>query len=472
MNFKEFFEKAWNSSTIMTWMSYFTKTLSLFVVLPLILKFLSVEDISLWYLFSTIIALQGVADFGFKNTFVRFIAYTDKGSSISFIDIEESNFPLIDRVYSIMKLIYFRLSIVLFVLLITIGSLMLTRPINLSSQVFYSSIAWGIIILTTTIKFYFSSYSNYLEGKNKIALVRRWEAIMLLGSSLTSIIVVLIFKNLISLVISNQIWVLLNVLRNYVLVNKINSNEFSRINKNLPFESKLFKQIWNPSWKSGLSGIMSTSLTNIMSLVYAQFGDSKAIAAYLLAIRLITQIKEVSMAPFYSKIPKMANLFSQNKLVELIKVAKRGMAISHMVFVIGVISVGVSSEYLLGIIGSNVDFVAKDMWILLSFAFFVHRFGAMHIQLYSVSNHIVSHIADGVSGILFVISTLILKDVLFLYALPIGMLIGYLGFYSWYSARFSYKLVGEKWYQFEIRSSFLPFLIFLLYVCYELWIFQ
>ncbi len=472
MSFVNQFERAWNSPTIMTWMSYLTKTLSLFVVIPLILKFLSVEDISLWYLFSTIIALQGVADFGFKNTFVRFIAYTDNGSSISFIEIEDSKHPLIDRIYSIMRFIYVRLSVVLFLLLIIFGSLLLVRPINLSDNVFYSWIAWGIIIVTTIIKFYYTCYSNFLEGRNKIALVRRWEGIMSLGASITSIIVVLIFKNLIALVIANQIWVLLNVLRNYVLVNNINSKEFNSINKKLPFESKLFKQIWTPSWKSGLSGIMSTSLTSIMSLVYAQFGDSKAIAAYLLAIRLITQIKEVSMAPFYSKIPKMANLFSQNKLIELVKIAKRGMALAHMIFIMGVISIGLTSDYLLKIIGSNVDFVENDMWLLLSFAFFVHRFGAMHIQLYSITNHIISHIADGVSGVLFIISTLLLKNVLYLYALPIGMLIGYLGFYSWFAAKYSYKFVNEKWYHFEMKSSLIPFSIFVLYVCYELWFFQ
>mgnify|MGYP006210076807 CR=1 FL=1 len=50
--------KVWNSPTITTWLSYSTRALSLFIVLPLILKKFSEAEIALWYLFATIIAMQ------------------------------------------------------------------------------------------------------------------------------------------------------------------------------------------------------------------------------------------------------------------------------------------------------------------------------------------------------------------------------------------------------------------------------
>ena len=48
----------WNSPTLMTWGSFFSRALSLFIVLPLLLTRLRTEEIALWYLFITIISFQ------------------------------------------------------------------------------------------------------------------------------------------------------------------------------------------------------------------------------------------------------------------------------------------------------------------------------------------------------------------------------------------------------------------------------
>ena len=56
---------------MMTWLSYFTRALSLLVILPLILNKFSEAEISLWYLFSSIMALFALLDFGFSATFIR-----------------------------------------------------------------------------------------------------------------------------------------------------------------------------------------------------------------------------------------------------------------------------------------------------------------------------------------------------------------------------------------------------------------
>ena len=61
------FNRVWNSPTMMTWLSYSTKALGLFIVLPLILKKFAAPEISLWYLFSSIIVLIGLADMGFRS---------------------------------------------------------------------------------------------------------------------------------------------------------------------------------------------------------------------------------------------------------------------------------------------------------------------------------------------------------------------------------------------------------------------
>ena len=67
----------------MTWSSFLARSLSLILVVPLILTHFSTEEIALWYLFSTIIGLQMLADVGFSPTFSRIIAYGVGGLSTS-----------------------------------------------------------------------------------------------------------------------------------------------------------------------------------------------------------------------------------------------------------------------------------------------------------------------------------------------------------------------------------------------------
>src|SRR5450755_3839825 len=100
----------------MTWLSYSTKALSLFGVLPLVLKKFTPGDIVMWYLFATIISLQSIADFGFRQTFTRLISYAFGGASDIAIFKADSynssennygpNYSLLKKINSTMKLIY------------------------------------------------------------------------------------------------------------------------------------------------------------------------------------------------------------------------------------------------------------------------------------------------------------------------------------------------------------------------------
>lgn len=460
----------------MTWMSYSTKALTLFGVLPLVLKQFNSGDIILWYLFSTVISLQMIADFGFRQTFTRIISYAFGGAK----DIErhlgvenggveqivemQPNLKLLTNIVSTMKYIYCRLTLVVFFLMIIFGTWSMAKPILNSSYSVQSWISWIIVVFVSCIGFYGKIYLNFLEGLNKIALVRRVEALTSIGSILSSLLILIFASSLLNLVLVNQFWVLVATFRDYYLCKKINNGIYNNVSLKQPFDREIFRKIWGPAWRSGISGFMSIGLTNLTGLIYAQIGSTEAVASYLLALRIINQIKEISMAPFYSKLPSLAMLRVNRNMSEFIKNVKRGMFLSHLVFIVGFICVGLLSNFLLKFIHSEVQFVSPFLWTLLGVAFFMHRFGAMHIQVYMTTNHIVSHIADGISGLLYLVSSIILSRYIGIYAVPIGMLIGYLGFYSWYAAKYSYRSMNVKFLTFELATSAVPSLLLFLYI--------
>jgi hypothetical protein len=290
---------------------------------------------------------------------------------------------------------------------------------------------------------------------------------MSLGAILTTIAVLLLGGTILQVVIALQIWVILNVIRNWYLARIVEEGRY-KLFKSQVFDKVLFMKIWKPAWRAGISGLMSNGLTHISGILYAQIGTAEIVAGYLLALKLVTQIKEISMAPFYSKIPLLSRLRVEGKLQQLTKSAQKGMFLGHLVFVIGVISISVFSEDLLNAINSNVAFVSNDFWLLLSFAFFIHRYGAMHMQLYLTTNHVISHIADSVSGAIFCIVGFLMVGTYGIYAIPIGMLAGYLGFYAWFAAFRSFKSMKTTFWKFEKKAVIIPLFLLLVFIFFEI----
>jgi hypothetical protein len=459
----------------MTWMSYSTKALTLFGVLPLVLKQFSPGDVVMWYLFATIITMQNLADFGFRQTFSRVISYAfsgakdigvfnnSEGSDMIAAADAEPNEPLLSSIISSMKHIYLRLTGIIFVLMAIFGTWALFKPVQGAANLSHAWVSWIVILFVSCISFYGRLYMNFLEGLFKIAMVRRVETLTSLGSIVTSIVVLSVAPTLLNLVIVNQFWVLIVTYRDWYLCRTADNGFYKKISKSLPFDKKIFAKIWPSAWRSGVSGLMSIGLTNVTGLIYAQIGSTGAVAAYLLALRIINQIRDISMAPFYSKLPMLAMLRAKRDISGLLKIVKRGMLLSHIVFIGGILFVGIFSGPMLRLIKSDVHFVDSRMWALLGIAFFVHRFGAMHIQVYLSTNHIISHIADGISGIIYIVVSLVLTHYVGIYAVPCGMLAGYLGFYAWYAAKYSYRSLNIDFWTFEKKTSLIPVFIVVLY---------
>ena len=456
----------------MTWLSYSAKALSLFGILPLVLKQFTEADVVLWYLFSTIIIMQSLADFGFRQTFSRLISYAYKGikeiSNNNGIlpnetSDDEPNEVLLNRIVASMLYIYKPLTAIVFFIMITLGTWFMYKPIGNSSNITQSWISWVVLVVVSCLAFYGKLYLNFLEGLFKIALVRRVEVLTSLGAIISSILVLIYTPTLLNLIIVNQVWLLVSTFRDFYLCRKVDEGLFLKVSKHLPFDKEIFSTIWQPAWRSGISGLMSIGLTNATGLVYAQIGNTASVASYLLALRIITQIRDVSMAPFYSKLPLMAMLRAKNELGTLLKLVKKGMFLSNIIFVLGVICIGLFSDYLLELIHSDVRFVNQEMWLLLSLAFLAHRFGAMHMQVYLSTNHVISHIADGVAGIIYILVSLLLIKSCAIYAIPLGMLAGYLGFYSWYASKHSYKSLNSSFWHFEKKASLVPIVLMLIY---------
>jgi len=448
------------------------RALSVVLVLPLLLTRFAVEEIAVWYLLVTLIGLQQLADLGFAPTFVRVIAFAMGGATQlkGQRDAAEAGTPAgprwdtVERIWQTMGGVYARLTLIGVLLFAVVGTIAVRRPIEALATPSTGWIAWWVVVATFAISLQCNLYAAYLQGLNQIALLRRWETLASVGAMATSVLVLVAGGRLLTLVISNQAWVLLSVLRNRWLSRTVEAGRAASF-KRAGRDPEVMDAVWGSAIRSGVGVVFSRGVIFSSGLFYAQIADSAALAAYLIAFRVMQMLVDFSNAPFYSKLPSLSTLRSKGSEYELGQTAERGMRLSYWSYVVGAIAVGVVAPYAFASISSNAHWVSPSLWALMSTAFFVERFGAMHIQLYSTTNHIIWHIANGVSGSIYLLVSLALMVRLGVYAFPIGMLVGYLSFYCWYAPLHVYRTFNFDFWKFQRRTVLAPGLFLAVFVC-------
>ncbi len=462
--------RLWESPTLMTWGAFMVRIGSFFLLLPVVLRTLSAAEIVVWYLFNAVLALQWLLEIGFGSTFSRAISYAMAGakSVTGFRTVNEDcgdgtpNWDLMSRVVSGMKVIYLLLAAASLMLVGSIGTWAMTKPIVAVDAGTDAWLAWALILIVCPLKMWANVYAYYLEGTNRIALIRRWDILFGLGGIVSGIAVLFLGGGLLGLVAATQAWLLARIFRDRALCHRLDGGRFGFLGKQ-GFPRDIVEALWPSTWRSGLGGIMTFGVLYGSNLLVAQIAETKSVASYLLAMKLIESVAQFSMAPFYSKVPLLARKRAEGDVAGLVRIARRGMIHSHWTFIAGFLFLAFFADPLLVSIRSNVTFVTPDLWILMGLGFFIQRYGAMHVQLYSTTNHIISHTAEIASGIIFIGVSLALLGKIGIYALPVAMICGYLGFYAWFVARQSYQAIGTDFMTFERLVLLPPMMLFLTY---------
>jgi O-antigen/teichoic acid export membrane protein len=462
--------RLWNSSTAMTWGNFVVRAGSFLIVLPFVLRVFSAAEVVVWYLFSTIIAMQWLLDLGFGPTFSRAVSYAMAGARDvrEFRTVNENcgngspNWTLLGDVVAGMRRVYGLLAIASLLVIAPLGTWALVKPIAAVSDQPDAWVAWILIAALYPGGLWANVYVNFLEGTNRVALVRRWDMLLGLISIVGSVVALMLGGKLLALACVVQGCAMLRIVRDRALCRWIDDGRFRRLGRERP-AAEVIKALWPSTWRSGIGSFFSYGMIYGSSLIVAQITNAAAAASYLVSLKLIDSVAQFSMAPFYSKLPLLARKRAEGDLDGLVAIARRGMTYAYWAFLMGFLLLGLLAPTLLAQLGSNVAFASPGLWALLGLAFFIHRFGGMHAQIYSTTNHITSHIADLVSGLIFMVVSALLVRRIGVYALPLGMLCGYLGFYAWFTAHQSYASIQTTFLAFEKRVVLPPLAAMLAY---------
>jgi O-antigen/teichoic acid export membrane protein len=436
--------------------------MGLLILLPLALSRLPVEEASLWLLFSALLGLSLIADFGFGPTFIRAVAYSNTKKSLQGIhqapECQGSDSLLgsvpIENVIGTMRSIYNSLALILVLLAGLLGSLAVAGPIGQTTDPILGWFAWAIIVVGGAFSFRGGMYGAFLQGSERIALYRRWEILTAFLTMAGAIYLLMRGGGVLGIVFMTQLGACANVL--------INSRLAIRLAPPGAWQSparkdtRVMRSIWPPAWRSGLGILLTYGTVQGSAIIYAQLAGPSAVASYLLAQRLSQTLGQFSNVPFYTRLPGLARLYIQNERSLLLAQAGSGMLRSTWSLVLGLVFVGLFANNILAFIGSETPFVDADIWWVMSFAMLIERVGAMHLQLYSATNHIVWHVANGISGLVMLVSIPMLYYAFGVIGLPLGALLGFGLFYLPYSISKSYSRFDLRFTTFDAWANALP----------------
>ena len=425
----------------MTWFSFSAKALSMLVVLPLILSTFSKTEISLWFLFNILFGFQIIADLGFGSTFSRVISFAmaglknldDIGNKKTSTDVLISpNWELILGLIKKMDKIFFIISIFFVAIISFLSIWLLDTPIE---KLEYPRSGYSLLALILSVLFfkvYSRKYISLISGVNEVALLRRWEGVIVYMQIFSSLVILILTKNFYYLVIINQFWVVIGIINTYLLQKRI-------LKKNLkgreiiPVEidnNSFSKHVFRPALKSGVGTFSSYGLNQFSSIVLVDFLVEDELVIYLISFRFISVISEFSRAPFYAKLPFFGQQYQSNTRENLLKIVKRSIDLSMIIAAICLIFVTVFGNFLLELIHSKVKSLDYTLWFLLSINILLERLGAMHFQLHSLSNKVVWHKANIIYGLIFMAISIATINQLGLYSIPIAMLAGNIIYYT------------------------------------------
>ena len=446
----------------MTWFSFSAKSLSILVVLPLILTKFSKTEISLWYLFSILFGFQIIADLGFGGTFSRVISYAMAGLKTlddigkkpkEVIEKVAPNWGLILALKKKMRFIFFYVAIGFSTLITLISLWFLDTPIEKleDPKLGYSLLA--LILVVLFFKIYSRGYISLISGLNEVALLRRWEGVIVYFQIISSIFILVLFGNFHLLVINNQLWIVIGIVNTYLLQKRILKKNLRDVKIDAVEIKKIsyFEHVINPSWKSGVGTLSSYGLNQFSSLVLVDFLEEDNLVVYLISFRFITIISEFSRAPFYAKLPFFGQLYQSNSYGNLLKIVKRSIDISICIASICLLLITFFGNFALELIRSRVDNLDYTLWLLLSLNIVLERLGAMHFQLHSLSNKVVWHKANIIYGLIFIAFSMSTINYLDLYSIPCAMLAGNILYYTTKALITSYKEYSYNLIKFNLN---------------------
>ncbi|WP_166785213.1 MATE family efflux transporter [Sphingobacterium psychroaquaticum] len=432
------------------------------ILLPLILRFLPSDQISIWALFSSITALIAVFDLGFSNVFSRNVTQILSGSSYTldkFKDnIESSNIRNISasdlmKTLTVMKRFYAYTSVVLFFSLSTFGTLYIYhigKGVENKSQIYFS---WAFLIGSTILNFFYNYLTIVLESKGLIKETQKITVYGILLSMVFAIVGVVCGGGLIAICASGFIAILFNRFFLYRLYEK-EIRPLIPVEK-VKFDFSAFKEIWSVTYRVSVASISSIAIYRSGIIIISLFLPLREAGIFAFSMNLVFMLSEVSFMYFYTHLPQINSMVYLSDKSGLKKVFTASILISSLSISCGGLVLVLFGNKLLELIGSNMSVMPPIPLSLVLLILLLDQIQNMSTFILFSEGNLSYMRPYAISAIIIISSTFILCWVLpSFYAVILPQLFTQLAFNYWFWVKKVFKNLEISLLDFKMVFPF------------------
>ena len=331
------------TDVIWNYSATFLKIASSVLLFPLILRALPAETVGIWSIFITITSFVGLFDFGFNPSFARNVTYVFSGVrnlKVKGFDsiCEESpgiDYGLLRGVITAMRWFYSRIAVVVFVLLITLGTYYIHSLLqNYKGGHFEVYEAWGLLCIINTYNLYTLHYDSLLQGKG---LIKRSKQIIIIGQTAYLIIASILIMTGFGLVaiVSAQA-------ASVIIVRFLSHRSFftkwikQALNKasSRP-RQEIIQAIYPNALKVGLTSLGAFMVQKSAIVIGSLYLALEVIASYSITIQLISIIGFLASIYTATYQPKIVQLRVENNSHAIKEIYLRGQVFLILTYVAG-----------------------------------------------------------------------------------------------------------------------------------------
>ena len=388
----------------------FFKLFSSLLLIPLILHKMTSNVVGIWNIFLTISSFLALVDFGFNSTFTRNITYIFSGvqqltatGHETYIDGLGYNKSLLKGTIKAMQKFYLRLSGVIFIILITFGTIYIRQILKTyTGNHFEIYIAWVLFVLINTYNLYTLYYEALLLGAG---LIKRSKQIIIIGQVLylaAASVLILLGFNLIAIVAAQVLSV---ITVRYFSYKTIFTPTFNKsISECKENDSKeIFKSIVPNAVKMGLTSLGGFMVQKSAILIGSLFLTLSEIASYGVTVQIINVIATIALIYHTTYLPKITQLRVLGDTHKISVLYIKGKIIYAALFLIGAILFYNVGSYLLHLIKSNTTLVSSTVMIFLLIIAFIENNIIMASNIILTKNEVPFYKASIASGFLIVL---------------------------------------------------------------------
>lgn len=443
----------------MTYLSYIVTFGSAIFVLPLVLVKFNAVEISIWFLFATIMGLAALADSGFGATLIRATSYFYSGAKKIPKNIEEfrkkekkedSSINILGIVALVQtsNILYLAISAFAIIIVLVVGSFVVDNLISQSQNQDELWLAFYLLTATVFIRMQSVKWNSFLQGFDKVALQKQIETIFGSIKVLAFLLVLFLDMNILELVIADLLITLAIFITTKVKVNSLFSKWSISNTKKYKYDKEIMNSIFPSAWRFGLIGWGSYFINYGSSLIVSQLPDPKIITSFLVTQRIIFFARQLAQVPVYAKLPTIFQMMSKLQFLELKKFTAKAIRIGLAMLIVILISIGVLGNLLLDLISVEMRLVSTEVFIIMAISIVLEYHHAVHSQIYMGSNHVPFLFPSLISGVLILSIGYSIVETHGLMGIVLTQFFVQLSINNWYPVYLNLKLLNWKLLQY------------------------